>query len=486
MSRTVTCRLACMAMMVWGLSGSLVARDINVSLTGDDGGPGTRSQPYRTLSRAQAEARASRRDKPAEPVTVWINPGDWPLTEPLVLTGEDSGTPEARVLYRAVPRAVVRLTGGRLNATPDEPATPDPTAQPLVHLRGAAYLMLRGLTIEGGTGHGVLIQGGAENVVAGCKVRNVVGYGVVLDGGTRHAVQSCDIEDCGGGIWLSGGDEASTPPVSAGHRVINNHTRHLVAREGTTAAAINCGYPWLGGGDRRPVVGVHAAHNLIHDVPGDGILLGGRECVIEYNEVFRFGGPRSAESAAIVCREPGGKSGGIDVRFNLVHHGRDVSGIDLDAGCGAEVRGNVVCDLENGTGFRIRSERQGSTPPHVSCTNNVVVRCASGLEFPDNLLPAVTNNVAVFCPIAWATGPGTSLTKSSSKQPLAFGKNLAYDTDPGFTDVNRLDFRFLSGSPVIKQFPEFESIPLDRVGLSIDKYRTELPNEEILHRLTKP
>lgn len=230
MSRTVACLFACAAMIVGTPSGSLNARDINVSLTGDDAGPGTRAQPYRTLQRAQAEARASRRDKPAEPVTVWINPGDWPLAEPLVLTADDSGTPEARVLYRAVPRAVVRLTGSRIDFRPDEPAVPDANGQPLVHLKGVSCVMLRGLIIEGGPGPGVLVEGGTENVIAGCRIRNVIGYGVVLDGGSQHAVQSCNVEQAGGGVWLAGGDEMAQPRVSAGHRVINNEIGKLLPR----------------------------------------------------------------------------------------------------------------------------------------------------------------------------------------------------------------------------------------------------------------
>lgn len=486
MSRTVGCWFACAAMIIGMPSGSLSALDINVSLTGDDAGPGTRAQPYRTLQRAQAEARASRRDKPAEPVTVWINPGSWPLAEPLVLTADDSGTPEARVLYRAVPRALVRLTGRRSDSRPDEPAVPDPNAQPLVHLKGVSCVMLRGLIIEGGPGAGVRVEGGTENVIAGCRIRNVVGYGVVLDGGSQHAVQSCDIEQSGGGVWISGGDDAQKPRVSAGHRVINNEIGELLQRAGATVAGVNCGYPWLGDGPGEPVVGMHVAHNRIHDVPQAGILLGGWDNVFEYNEVFEYGSPGIDPSAGFMARNSTGRSGGLTIRHNLVHHGRHAHGFDLEAGCAAHVTGNVACQIGNGAAFRYRTSVPAVDGPPVDLTNNLAVHCATGFQLPSDSLAGFADNIAVGCVVACAAGQERYLARSSVKQPLAFGKNLAYDTDPGFTDLNRLDFRLASDSPVFQQLPGFKALPLDRIGLSLDKYRTELPSTENLRQPTKP
>ncbi len=480
MSRNIARWLTCVAIMVGLFSSSLGARDINVALTGDDAGPGTRAQPYRTLQRAQAEARASRRDKPAEAVTVWINPGDWPLAEPLVLTAEDSGAPEARVLYRAVPRAVVRLVGSRKDSNPDEPAPLNAQALPLVHLQGVSYLMLRGLTIEGGPGSGVLVEGGTENVIAGCRLRNLVGYGVILDGGSQHAVQSCDIQQSGGGVWLSGGDAAAMPRRSAGHRVINNEIGELIPRAGATVAGINCGHPWLGDAPGQPVVGVHVAHNRIHDVPQAGILLGGWDNIFEYNEIFDVGSPGPNPGAGFLCRDSRDGSGGLTIRHNFVHHGRHAHGIDLQARCEALVVGNVVCQMELGAAFRDRSAMSPAESSSVDCTNNLAVDCGVGFQLPSESLVGFANNIAVGCAVACAAGQEHYLAGSSTKQPLVFGKNLAYDTEPGFADLNRLDFRLTSDSPVFQQLPGFKAIPLDRIGLSLDKYRTELPSSENL------
>lgn len=228
------------------------------------------------------------------------------------------------------------------------------------------------------------------------------------------------------------------------------------------------------------------AHNRIHDVPRDGILLGGWENIFEYNEVFDYGSPGIEPNAGFVSWRRAGRTGGLTIRHNLLHHGRDAHGIDLEAGCEAQVTGNVVCQTGGGTAFRYRTSVPAVGASHVDCTNNLAVHGATGFQFPDESLAGVAHNIAVGCAVACVAGPERYLARRSAKPPLAFGKNLAYDTDPGFADLNRLDFRLTSNSPVFQQLPGFKAIPLDRIGLSLDKYRTELPSAENLQRPTKP
>lgn len=49
-------------------------------------------------------------------------------------------------------------------------------------------------------------------------------------------------------------------------------------------------------------------------------------------------------------------------------------------------------------------------------------------------------------------------------QYSGFGKNLILCDDPGFLDMERLDFRLQPHSPVFKLMPEFENIPLELIG----------------------
>jgi len=92
----------------------------------------------------------------------------------------------------------------------------DETA-PVIELRDASRIILRGLTIEANLGDGIRITGGEGNLVAGCTVRNVDKYAVVVDGGKNHTVLSNDLYHLGaGGVWLGGGDEAASPRIPAG------------------------------------------------------------------------------------------------------------------------------------------------------------------------------------------------------------------------------------------------------------------------------
>jgi hypothetical protein len=96
--------------------GSAAARDVFVSTTGSDQTPGTRSKPFATLEAARdAIRRLKQRDGlPKGGVTVWIRGGDHVRESGFELTAQDSGTPEAPIVYRAYKNEPVRLLGGRV------------------------------------------------------------------------------------------------------------------------------------------------------------------------------------------------------------------------------------------------------------------------------------------------------------------------------------------------------------------------------------
>ncbi len=70
--------------------------------------------PLRTLAAAQAAVRRQKAGGglPVGGVTVEVAGGEYRLEAPLALTGADSGTPGAPVVWRAAPGAEVRLSGG--------------------------------------------------------------------------------------------------------------------------------------------------------------------------------------------------------------------------------------------------------------------------------------------------------------------------------------------------------------------------------------
>ena len=84
-----------------------------VAVDGDDTNPGTRKKPFATLERARDAIRELKQSGPPKgPVRVWIRGGVYPRTETFQLGGDDSGTPQAPVVYRAYRDEEVRLVGG--------------------------------------------------------------------------------------------------------------------------------------------------------------------------------------------------------------------------------------------------------------------------------------------------------------------------------------------------------------------------------------
>lgn len=76
-----------------------------VAPDGRDADPGTLERPFATLHRAQLAARE-------KPGPVFLRGGTHYLTEPLVLTAQDSGTPTAPVVYQAYPDEQPVISGG--------------------------------------------------------------------------------------------------------------------------------------------------------------------------------------------------------------------------------------------------------------------------------------------------------------------------------------------------------------------------------------
>lgn len=88
--------------------------EFHVSPKGKDSAPGTATQPFATLARAQQAVRAKLAEgTPTVPLHVVIAGGVYELDGPLVFTSEDSGTSSAPVVYRAAKGAKPVISGGQ-------------------------------------------------------------------------------------------------------------------------------------------------------------------------------------------------------------------------------------------------------------------------------------------------------------------------------------------------------------------------------------
>lgn len=86
-----------------------------VSPDGSDAGPGTATQPYATLEKAQASVRALKSGAgiPAGGVAVTLLDGFYPRSSTLALTSADSGAADRPVVWRGYPGHDVRLVAGQ-------------------------------------------------------------------------------------------------------------------------------------------------------------------------------------------------------------------------------------------------------------------------------------------------------------------------------------------------------------------------------------
>ena len=147
--------------------------------------------------------------------------------------------------------------------------------KPLVTIRGASHVTLRGLTIEAALGPAVRVEGGEDVRIAGCTIRNA-GSGVDIVSGKAHRIESCDLYEIGAGaLHIAGGDRVRLEP--AGHLAVNNHIHHCGRTLRTVEAVLIEG------------VGNRFARNLLHDLTYGGVRYLGNDHVMEGNEIHNIG-----------------------------------------------------------------------------------------------------------------------------------------------------------------------------------------------------
>lgn len=228
----------------------------------------------------------------------------------------------------------------------------------LVQMDEASHVQFRGLTFENCRGAAVQISGGAGVAVIGCTLRNIGHKAVTVRGGKGHRIAGCEMHRLGdGGIASRAGDERTLE--HCGHVFDNNHIHDYARFSQTYGAAVQ-----IGGCGHR------VSHNLIHNGPHVAVLFGGRENVMEYNEIHS------------VCLTSG--------EMGAFYAGRDWTLV------GNVVRGNYIHDIYNPRPQRNRAIMLDDGAAGIRMTGNLIVRVAEGISLSavDNV---VENNVFVEC-----------------------------------------------------------------------------------------
>jgi parallel beta-helix repeat protein len=249
-----------------------------------------------------------------------------------------------------------------------------PTARTILELGpGAAFITVRGFTLECCEGTAVVLDRASDCLIAGNTIRNAGDYsggGVEVRNGTRVGIVGNDIHAVGrNAISLSGGDR--TTLTRAGNFAENNYLHHfgVFYKQGVGVALEGCGH--------------RVAHNLIHDGPRFGILHSGNLHEIEFNHI-RHVSLETEDTGAIYS---GGRDWltprGTRIAFNFIHdiwgYGQvgDTKwvspyfawGIYLDDNSGgADVIGNIVARCARG-GLHAHSARDNRIENNVWVDN---------------------------------------------------------------------------------------------------------------------
>jgi hypothetical protein len=387
---------------------------------------------------------------------------------------------------------------------------------PLVALRDAAHVVIRGFLVEAGLSHGIEVSGGTANSILACEIRNVRALGIRVTGGTQHRVEACDVHDTGtGGIHLAGGERKTLTP--AGHEALNNHVWRFSRHQVTYASGI-----FLQG------VGNRAAHNLIHDAPHMAAGVGGNDHVFEYNVLHHVCTETDDSGAFYTGRNPSCR--GNVLRYNFWHHigspmGHGNAAVYFDDGdggytvfgnvffrCGDPGRGSFGTVFSHGghdnlseNNLFIECKRAMGSAPWNDARWKEAIDGGLGCFWTERLLqevditkPPYTTRYPELVGFM-DPQPGQARINRATRNLLAMcaevsggnwqlppGENLVTDRDPGFVDAAKGDFRLRPESEVFTRLPGFQPIPLERMGLYADALRPHPPVEDWTYDSPKP
>ena len=396
--------------------------------------------------------------------------------------------------------------------------------KPLVAIENGSYIQFNNITFECARGIGVYIERGNDNVIENCVFRNLgevavsIGKGILpfedlkhagtgipasrvlgsilahqydnttfnREAGTGHLVTGCHIYNTGtGGVSLGGGDRLT---LEKGNNRVENCLIHDFNRL-----------------DRSYKVGINidgvgnAIRNCeIYNSPGSVIMLHGNDHLIEYNNIHHAVIDGDDMGAIYYGRDP--SEFGNKVQYNFFHHIGNQHGMIMsvyhdDGACGMKVTGNVFYKA----GSRTVMIGGGNDNVYES---NIFIDCPLAFHLDNRLMGwakssldkdgifeqrlAVVNYKNEPYASAYPSlvnyfedSPGlpkrnfinntvfVNVEKIHNGKPewSYIGESFSIEGDPGFVDMENMNFELKPDSEVFKQLPGFKVIPFSKIGL---------------------
>ena len=299
-----------------------------------------------------------------------------------------------------------------------------PVVETLVSLKNARHIEFQGFTIEMCDGDGIQIENSRDCLIARCVVRNCGKTGIVIENGVRCSAKGNDIYECGhGGISISGGDRKA---LKRGNNQADNNYIHHCARIVKTYRP----------GVSVQGVGNTVSHNLIHDLPHAGILMGGCEHIIEFNVVRHVNLESSDTGGLYMCARDWAQRGNV-IRYNIFS---DCGGFGKTNSWEPVKDGKVEFRYPHGTWGIYLDDVTSGTHVYGNILYRVPICALMNHGGRDNTWE---NNIIFDSPALETTGidPDWSAWKGPRKE------------------LRGVQYR---GSPYLKRYPELAEYPIDR------------------------
>ena len=241
----------------------------------------------------------------------------------------------------------------------------------LITVTDAEFVCFDGISVKGTRGNGIVVNSN-DVLIRNCNFSELSGSGVVIDG-YRNVVSDCKFSHIGAtAAEIKGGDRET---LTSGENRIENCLIHDFSEVSLTA----------GQGVNISGVGNICAHNEFYNSPQQAVWYGGNNNIIEYNYIHDVA-LVSNDSSAIYTGRRWDEAGSV-VRYNVLYNiggdGYTPNGIYLDDGAsGQTVYGNLVINC-NGNGFLVGGGRNNDI------RNNVMVNCKTAFYYDSRSRDAV-------------------------------------------------------------------------------------------------
>ncbi len=376
---------------------------------------------------------------------------------------------------------------------------------PMVVLEEVSYVTFRDLVFANGRDTALECRGGEGVRLEYCEIRSFSNGGISL-AGTNHGVYGCHVHHIGGAvIRIRGGD---TKALTPGNNVVeNSHIHHFSHWNKVYNPAIS-----IGG------VGNRVIHCVIHDGTHMGLQLSGNDHLIEYNDFYRVPQEVTDMAAiyAVLGRRPHQR--GTVIRRNFFHHigrtGKNKQagvypdnmtfdwlieenvfykiGVPESSGCWAifnhggsyiNTRNNILvdCTIPFAMAFPLNSYFASSIPGYERAWKESFAEYAMGntphsRKYPeflqlleeDRIFPD-TNTFQrnlVYNPTTPREFEGAYQVRYGPEELLQASDNWVAEKDPGFVDLEKMNFALREDSAVFRRIPGFKEIPFHEIGLS--------------------